>query len=123
MLVCLLISGCTRADAKKDIRVWNVAPRSMFESYLDGSHKWTGEHVQMYFLPETYQVTPEGVHWHAANPAEAPAIVVELDRPPESNTKGLTIRGRVRGLTHDDKARGSRLQWHIRIGDATIVGP
>lgn len=119
LLFCL--AGCPDKNKPDPSKVWNVAPQSLLDAYLDGNPKWSGLKVRVYLPAQSYELKEKNIVWTQKRPDGPPAIVFETRNPPADNLKPLWVEGVCIGQTLDDHLRPNGIRWHISVIDCSVT--
>lgn len=113
--------GCNPSGEKSAPAPQTVSPRDLYNSYADGSERWTGRPVKVTLPPGNYVVSGSSLHWHPNRPTDAPGLVFHFATPPVAKEgEPVTLTGTCRGKRPDDGKRGSGFTWHVLVDGCAV---
>ena len=116
LLSIILGWACVRNQKEPEPeKTWDLDARSLHNSYLDGSNRWTGKTIRVMLIPDAYTVSSEGIYWHTGRDTDPPSIVFIVVGAPKDNKEHIELVGVCRGRVEDGKLRGAGHRFHIRV--------
>lgn len=119
LLLCAIAAltlGCNPSAEKPPPAPRVISPRDLYNSYADGSERWSGRPVKVTLPQGSYIVSGNSLHWHHFRTTEPPSLVFTFATPPVAKDgEPVTLTGTCRGKVRDDGKRSSGFTWHVLV--------
>lgn len=121
MTTALCLFGCGPSAPTVPTVPRTVSPRDLYNSYADGSERWTNQPVRIVLPAGNFVVAGKSLLWHVNRDTDAPAIVFTFTAAPETRPgEPVTLTGFCRGRKSDDGKRASGFTWHVAVDGCTV---
>lgn len=120
-VIATLTLGCNPSGEKPTLPPQTVGPHDLYNSYADGSERWTGRGVRVTLPPSSYVVSGSSLHWHPHRVTDAPGLVFNsATLPAVKDGESVVLTGVCRGKRADDGRRSSGFKWYVLVDGCTL---
>jgi hypothetical protein len=87
----------------------------LYNSYRDGSQRWTGQTLRILLPALNYSVEPGQLLWHSERTTEPAVLIFDCATPPADNTKSIEVVAVCQGAVEDGRVRANGTRFHVKL--------